>query len=39
MKFYIVDAFSDQIVGGNPVDVVLIEENSIFQVKKARRDI
>jgi len=37
MKFYIVDAFSDQIFGRNPVGVVRIEENSDFPSEEIQK--
>jgi PhzF family phenazine biosynthesis protein len=30
MKFYIVDAFTDHLFGGNPAGVVILSENEIF---------
>lgn len=34
MKFYIVDAFSDEIFGGNPAGVVILEEGQEFPSDK-----
>lgn len=37
MKFYIVDAFSDQIFGGNPAGIVLIDEKNDFPSEEVMR--
>ena len=34
MRFYIVDAFTENIFGGNPAGVVLLDENSKFPAEK-----
>jgi len=37
MKFYIVDAFSDEIFGGNPAGVVLVDDNNDFPSEEIMR--